>query len=76
MTGANDPRVAPQNSRKMAARMQAANASEEPILLRTSATTGTDRLAAVGQERGGGRLVFVPVQDPRGAVRAGGDALP
>jgi prolyl oligopeptidase len=40
MTGANDPRVAPQNSRKMAARMQSANASDEPILLRTSATTG------------------------------------
>jgi prolyl oligopeptidase len=38
--GANDPRVAPQNSRKMAARMQAANASDEPVLLRTSATTG------------------------------------
>ncbi len=40
MTGANDPRVAPSNSRKMAARLQAANASGEPILLRTSATTG------------------------------------
>jgi len=40
MTGANDPRVAPQNSRKMTARMQAANASDEPILLRTSSTTG------------------------------------
>ena len=40
MTGANDPRVAPSNSRKMAARMQADTASDEPVLLRTSATTG------------------------------------
>ena len=40
MTGANDPRVDPSNSRKMTARMQAANASGEPILLRTSASTG------------------------------------
>ncbi|MEP7029000.1 MAG: prolyl oligopeptidase family serine peptidase, partial [Candidatus Eisenbacteria bacterium] len=40
MTGENDPRVSPSNSRKMTARLQAANASGEPILLRTSATTG------------------------------------
>jgi prolyl oligopeptidase len=40
MTGANDPRVAPSNSRKMAARLQAANAADTPILLRTSANTG------------------------------------
>jgi len=40
MTGANDPRVAPYNSRKMAARMQADTASDAPILLRTSANTG------------------------------------
>ncbi len=39
-TGANDPRVDPANSRKMAARMQAASTSGQPILLRTSATTG------------------------------------
>jgi prolyl oligopeptidase len=40
MTGANDPRVDPANSRKMAARLQAASTSGEPILLRTSAHTG------------------------------------
>jgi prolyl oligopeptidase len=42
-TGANDPRVDPANSRKMAARLQAATASKEkdaPILLRTNATAG------------------------------------
>jgi prolyl oligopeptidase len=40
MTGANDPRVAPYHSRKMVARLQAASASDAPILLRTSANTG------------------------------------
>jgi len=40
LTGANDPRVDPMQSRKMTARLQAANASDEPILLRTSSTSG------------------------------------
>ena len=40
LTGANDPRVDPMQSRKMTARLQAANAAETPILLRTSADTG------------------------------------
>ncbi|UCE61652.1 MAG: S9 family peptidase [Phycisphaerales bacterium] len=40
MTGANDPRVDPMQSRKMTARMQAATASNEPILLRTSSDSG------------------------------------
>jgi prolyl oligopeptidase len=40
LTGANDPRVNPANSRKMAARLQAATSSKAPILLRTSSTTG------------------------------------
>jgi prolyl oligopeptidase len=40
MTGANDPRVDPYNSRKMTARLQAATSSEHPILLRTSGNTG------------------------------------
>ena len=40
MTGANDPRVDPMNSRKMVARLQAASASGLPVLLRTSGTTG------------------------------------
>jgi prolyl oligopeptidase len=38
LTGANDPRVNPKHSRKMAARLQAAGA--KTVLLRTSATTG------------------------------------
>jgi prolyl oligopeptidase len=40
LTGANDPRVDALQSRKMTARLQAANASDEPILLRTSSNTG------------------------------------
>jgi prolyl oligopeptidase len=38
LTGANDPRVDPMQSRKMTARLQAAGAS--PVLLRTSAASG------------------------------------
>lgn len=40
MTGANDPRVDPYHSRKMVARLQAATASDRPILLRASSDTG------------------------------------
>jgi len=40
MTGANDPRVDPYNSRKMTARLQAATSSPRSILLRTSGNTG------------------------------------
>ncbi|MDQ3025139.1 MAG: prolyl oligopeptidase family serine peptidase [Pseudomonadota bacterium] len=39
-TGENDGRVAPYNSRKMAARMQAASTSGRPVLLRVSFDTG------------------------------------
>ena len=40
MTGANDGRVAPYHSRKMTARLIAANKSGNPILLRTSSSAG------------------------------------
>ncbi len=40
MTGANDGRVAPYHSRKMIARLDEANKSTEPILLRTSTSAG------------------------------------
>jgi prolyl oligopeptidase len=49
-TGANDPRVDPYNSRKMVARLQAANASSEPILLRTSKTTGHGQSTPLSEE--------------------------
>ncbi len=40
MTGANDPRVDPMQSRKMTARLQATGARKEAVLLRTSASSG------------------------------------
>jgi prolyl oligopeptidase len=40
LTGANDPRVDPMQSRKMTARLQAATASKAPILLRTNSSFG------------------------------------
>jgi len=40
MTGANDGRVAPYHSRKMVARLDEANKSPNPILLRTSTSSG------------------------------------
>jgi prolyl oligopeptidase len=40
LTGANDPRVDPMQSRKMVARLQAATVGDAPVLLRTSADTG------------------------------------
>ncbi len=40
LTGANDPRVDPMQSRKMTARLQAANPRGRPVILRTSDDTG------------------------------------
>ena len=40
MTGANDGRVAPYHSRKMVARLDEANKSKNPTLLRTSSSAG------------------------------------
>ena len=40
MTGANDGRVAPYHSRKMIARLDQANKSSNPILLRTTSSAG------------------------------------
>jgi prolyl oligopeptidase len=40
LTGANDGRVDPANSRKMAARLQAATSSGRPVLLQVSADSG------------------------------------
>src|SRR6185436_3090683 len=40
LTGANDPRVDPMQSRKMTARLQAVTRGKSLVLLRTSANTG------------------------------------
>jgi prolyl oligopeptidase len=49
MTGANDGRVAPYHSRKMVARLDEANKSENPILLRTSTSAGHGIGTALGE---------------------------
>jgi prolyl oligopeptidase len=49
-TGDNDPRVDPMHSRKMVARLQAASASTQPILLRTSAKTGHGMGSSLDEE--------------------------
>jgi prolyl oligopeptidase len=50
VTGANDPRVDPYNSRKMTARLRAATTSDNPILLRTSSETGHGQGKPLGAE--------------------------
>ena len=50
-TGENDHRVNPMQSRKMIARLQAADSSGHPILLRTSATAGHGSIGAALDEQ-------------------------
>jgi prolyl oligopeptidase len=50
LTGANDPRVEPWHSRKMTARLQAANGGDRPILLRTSDTSGHGMGTSLSEE--------------------------
>jgi prolyl oligopeptidase len=49
LTGANDPRVDPANSRKMTARLQA-TASKNPVLLRTTSNAGHGIGTALSEE--------------------------
>jgi len=49
MTGANDGRVAPYHSRKMTARLNEANKSGNPILLRTSSSAGHGQGTALSE---------------------------
>jgi prolyl oligopeptidase len=49
MTGANDGRVAPYHSRKMTARLEEANKSDNPILLRTSSSAGHGQGTALSE---------------------------
>jgi prolyl oligopeptidase len=46
LTGENDPAVAPWNSRKMTARLQAANASDHPVLLINFSNAGHGGIGA------------------------------
>jgi prolyl oligopeptidase len=49
LAGENDGRVDPYNSRKMAARLQAATSSDNPILLRMSGATGHGQGTALSE---------------------------
>ena len=50
LTGANDVRVNPMNSRKMAARLQAATGNSSQVLLRTSAASGHGHGTALSEQ--------------------------
>jgi prolyl oligopeptidase len=50
LTGENDHRVNPMESRKMTARLQAANSSDRPILLRTTSNAGHGIGTALDEE--------------------------
>ena len=63
LTGANDGRVDPMNSRKMTARLQAAQHADRPILLRTSSNSGHGFGTRAGRENRSGRgRVRIPVR--------------
>lgn len=79
VSGENDPRVNPADSRKMVARLQAATSSDLPILLRTSSSSGhgasslsesikqqADVFAFLFQQLG---VTYKPVQGGRQAQR-------
>jgi len=64
LTGENDHRVNPLHSRKMTARLQAANSSTRPILLRTSSNSGHGIGTALNEriEQGADVLSFLFAQ--------------
>jgi prolyl oligopeptidase len=66
LTGENDHRVNPMNSRKMTARLQAANGSSHPILLRTSSNAGHGIGTALDEEIEQGADVFCFLFDQLG----------
>ncbi len=66
LTGENDHRVNPMQSRKMTARLQAANRSDHPILLRTTASAGHGIGTALDEEIEQGADVFSFLLDQLG----------
>ena len=66
MTGANDPRVDPMQSRKMTARLQAAAAGSPPILLRTSSSSGHGIGSSLGEKVGEAADVYAFLFDRLG----------
>ena len=76
VTGDNDGRVAPYESRKMTARLQAATTSKAPILLRTEAAAGHGIGTALSTRIGEETDVYAFLIDQLGMVplAAGGSA--
>ncbi|MBK9032109.1 MAG: S9 family peptidase [Myxococcales bacterium] len=65
-TGANDPRVAPWQSRKMVAALQAAQGGDAPILLRTSSSSGHGAGTAMDERIDAGAHVRAFILDQLG----------
>jgi prolyl oligopeptidase len=68
LTGANDPRVDPMQSRKFVARLQAANGAKTPILLRTSGSSGHGLDMALSERIGEEVDVYAFLFDQLGVV--------
>jgi prolyl oligopeptidase len=66
MTGANDPRVDPMQSRKMTARLQAAAAGSPLVLLRTSSSSGHGIGSSLGEKVGEAADVYAFLFDRLG----------
>ena len=68
LTGANDPRVDPMQSRKMTARLQAATSSKNPILLRTASGSGHGVGASLDERASKAADVYAFLFDRLGAT--------
>ncbi len=66
LTGDNDGRVDPANSRKMTARLQAATGSPYPVLLRTSSASGHGFGSSLDEVIAQGTDVFAFLSDQLG----------
>lgn len=68
LTGDNDPRVDPMQSRKMTARLQAATSSKRPVLLRTSSGSGHGIGASLDERAGKASDVYAFLFDRLGVT--------
>ncbi len=68
LTGDNDPRVDPMQSRKMTARLQAATSSKQPILLRTSSGSGHGIGSSLDEQAGKAADVYAFLFDRLGVA--------
>jgi len=74
LTGANDPRVDPMQSRKMTARLQAASPSAGPFLLRTSSDSGHGRDTPLKERIAQQVDIYAFLFDRLGVPFSGGEA--